>query len=451
MEISLNDSYLEFLECEQRYAVLIGGAGSGKSVSVTQKLLIRVLTEKGHRFLLLRKVKATLRNSVFQLLRDMIAEYNLSDQFKVNKSEMSFLHLPTGNEILLGGMDDPEKIKSVAGITGIWCEEATEFEEDDFNQLELRIRGEKAFYVQFILSLNPIREDHWIKERFFDREDSEVYRLKTTYKDNHFLDAQYIKHLESRVAHNEQLYRVYVLGEWGAITVGMEFYKSFQLSKHITDVRYDASKPLFLSFDENVHPYISCLVSQIDGKTVNIIDEICLPDPRNTVEQVCKEIELRYPINSGMYICGDRTSKKEDVKLEKGQNFFNLILGYLDKYKPILRLPKRNPPVQMRGRFINAIFANNYEGIKVNIDTKCQKLKNDLLYVKEAQDGGKHKAKKKDKNTGVTFEEYGHTSDCLDYLICEVFKNEFQMYTNGGKPQFIKTVQRNAIPKRSRL
>ena len=78
-------------------------------------------------------------------------------------------------------------------------------------------------------------------------------------------------------------------------------------------------------------------------------------------------------------------------------------------------------------------------------------LKNDLLYVKEAQDGGKHKAKKKDKNTGVTYEEYGHTSDCLDYLICEVFKNEFQKYTNGGKPQFIKTVNRNAIPKRNRL
>ena len=69
MKIKLNDSYLDFLENEQRYAVLIGGAGSGKSVSVTQKILIRVLTEKGHRFLLLRKVKATLRNSVFQLLR----------------------------------------------------------------------------------------------------------------------------------------------------------------------------------------------------------------------------------------------------------------------------------------------------------------------------------------------------------------------------------------------
>ena len=129
----------------------------------------------------------------------MIAEYGLTDQFKVNKSEMSFLHLPTGNEILLGGMDDPEKIKSVAGITGIWCEEATEFEEDDFNQLELRIRGEKAFYVQFILSLNPIREDHWIKERFFDREDSEVYRLKTTYKDNHFLAARIVTGFKLRI------------------------------------------------------------------------------------------------------------------------------------------------------------------------------------------------------------------------------------------------------------
>jgi hypothetical protein len=152
-----------------------------------------------------------------------------------------------------------------------------------------------------------------------------------------------------------------------------------------------------------------------------------------------------------MFIMGDRTSKKEDVKLEKGQNFFNLILGYLDRYTPVLRIPKRNPPVAMRGRFLNAIMANNYEGINIVIDNKCQKLKNDLLYVKEGQDGGKFKAKKKDKNTGVSYEEYGHTSDCLDYLICEVFKNEFQLYTNGGKQPYIKTVQRNAIHKRNRL
>ena len=121
---------------------------------------------------------------------------------------MRFTHNPTGNELILHGMDDQEKIKSIAGITSVWCEEATELDELDFNQLELRVRGETATYKQFIITFNPISETHWIKARFFDNPDSDTLLLNTTYKDYHFLDADYIKHLTERVRNNENLYKV---------------------------------------------------------------------------------------------------------------------------------------------------------------------------------------------------------------------------------------------------
>ena len=123
---------------------------------------------------------------------------------------MRFTHNPTGNEILCAGMDDPEKIKSIAGITSVWCEEATELDELDFNQLELRVRGETSNYKQFIITFNPISEQHWLKRRFFDAPDSDTYLLHTTYKDNAFLDADYIKHLTERVKANPNLHKVYV-------------------------------------------------------------------------------------------------------------------------------------------------------------------------------------------------------------------------------------------------
>jgi phage terminase large subunit len=129
---------------------------------------------------------------------------------------MRFKHNLTGNEIILYGMDDPEKIKSIAGITGVWCEEATELNEGDFNQLELRVRGETENYKQFILTFNPINEDHWLKKRFFDSHDSDVFTLRTTFLDNAFLDDDYKKHLKERVRLNENLYKIYVLGEWGS-------------------------------------------------------------------------------------------------------------------------------------------------------------------------------------------------------------------------------------------
>lgn len=214
--MKVNEAFIPFLQSDKRYAVLLGGAGAGKSIAAVQKLILRITTERNHRILCVRKVANTLRNSIFQALKDHIAQYDLTSEFVINKSEMRFKHTLTGNEIILYGLDDPEKIKSIAGITGVWCEEATELNEEDFNQLELRVRGKTTNYKQFILTFNPISEDHWLKKRFFDAIDEDVYTLKTTFLDNAFLDDEYKKHLKERVRLNENLYKIYVLGEWGS-------------------------------------------------------------------------------------------------------------------------------------------------------------------------------------------------------------------------------------------
>ena len=218
MRIKVNKCYQEAFKSQKRYLILKGGAGSGKSIAAVQKILLRVTTEEKHRILCVRKVATTIRNSIYQLIIDKLIEYDIFNEFIINKSEMRFIHKDTGNEILCAGMDDPEKIKSIAGITSVWCEEATELDELDFNQLELRVRGETASYKQFIITFNPISEQHWLKRRFFDNIDHEVYSITTTYSDNAFLDYEYKHHLLNRVKRNENLYKVYVLGEWGIVT-----------------------------------------------------------------------------------------------------------------------------------------------------------------------------------------------------------------------------------------
>src|ERR1039458_3018559 len=232
----VNDAFIPFIQSTKRYGVLLGGAGSGKSRAAVQKVLIRTVTEKGHKILCVRKVAKTLRNSIYQELIDMISANGMAREFRVNKSEMRFTH-ESGNEILLAGMDDPEKIKSIAGITTVWCEECTDLSELDFNQLELRVRGQTQNYKQFILSFNPIDEDSWLKIRFFDNQDDDVFALKTTFLDNYFLDEEYKKHLLERVKIKENLYKIYVLGEWGRVTYGGEFYKCFKFSKHVGAVK----------------------------------------------------------------------------------------------------------------------------------------------------------------------------------------------------------------------
>lgn len=209
-----NDKFLPLFFDEHRYLVLMGGGGSGKSIFAGRKLLERAVTEPGHRFLVCRKVGKTVRESCFQQLCGQLAEYYPDSGYKINRGDMR-IRLQNGSEILFSGLDDVEKLKSIYAITGIWIEEASELEAQDFQQLDIRLRGETKYYKQIIISFNPISALHWLKARFFDRQDERAVTSRSTYRDNRFLDAEAIRTLEGFRETDPYYYSVYCLGEWG--------------------------------------------------------------------------------------------------------------------------------------------------------------------------------------------------------------------------------------------
>lgn len=214
MRKTTNAAFRELLFDEHRYLVLCGGGGSGKSIFAGRKVLERVIYEKGHRWLVCRKVAKTLRDSCFAQLRGQIAEHYPKCRAKVNKSDMR-ITFPNGSEILFAGLDDVEKLKSIYDITGIWIEEASEITEADFNQLDIRLRTDFDQYLQMILSFNPISITHWLKKRFFDQVDERATTHRSTYKDNRFLTEEAIATLEAFRDSDPYYYQVYCLGEWG--------------------------------------------------------------------------------------------------------------------------------------------------------------------------------------------------------------------------------------------
>lgn len=350
---------------------------------------------------------------------------------------MRFTHLPTGNEIILHGMDDQEKIKSIAGITSVWCEEATELEEVDFNQLELRVRGETSNYKQFIVTFNPISETHWLKGRFFDVQDNEVMTLTTTYQDNCFLDADYVKHLTERVRSNANLYKVYVLGEWGKVDFGGEFLKSWSSAKHTSkDVVYDPSLAIWLSIDENVNPYFPCGVFQIsDDNEVRLIHEFALKNPRNTVDEMAKSITTLlkvYKHTGAIYLCGDATSQKDDVKIEKGYDLFKLLIAKVTDYNLIRRVPPSNPNVRPSADFFNAILEYNEQGLSFRANEACRTAILDYENTKEDKNGKVDKKTVKDPISGVTYQPYGHFVDLSRYLLTTVLRTQYENFQRGN-------------------
>jgi len=220
----INPVYQNLLKNKNRYLHLYGGAGSGKSVFAAQKNIIRILTEKQHRILLIRKVARTIRHSQFSLLKALIYSSDLDSRFKINEADLRMSNLANGNEFLSAGMDDREKLKSIYGITSVWVEEATELDYEDFSQLDLRLRGKSRNYKQIILTYNPVNSHHWLNTKHFKNE----FRFRTTYKDNRYIDEQYIGVLNNLKEQNEEYYNIYALGEWGVLK--NIIYKPFEIA-----------------------------------------------------------------------------------------------------------------------------------------------------------------------------------------------------------------------------
>ena len=220
-----NDVYLSSLDdYSKRYEIYYGGAGSGKSVFVAQKLVKKALTDR-RKILVLRKVDKTTKNSTFQLLLDTLTDWKIIDKCKINRTDFT-ITLPNGSVFLCCGLQDPERIKSITGLTDAWLEEATEFNQEDFNQIDLRIRHPEAKGQHIILSFNPVSKVNWCYKLFFkEAADAAMtdFRaqckiLHTNYLDNKFLPQSYIDSLLLLKATNLDYYKIYALGEFGSLS-----------------------------------------------------------------------------------------------------------------------------------------------------------------------------------------------------------------------------------------
>lgn len=203
-----------------RWEFYCGSAGSGKSYSIAQKLIIRCCREK-IKILVCRRYATTLRNSCFALFKEILAKWQLTKYVKIRETDMN-IKFPNGSEIIMVGLDTEEKLLSLTNISTVWVEEAFEVEKPKVEQLNLRMRGQ-ALNQQIILSWNPISKRSWLYEFTVENPPQSSIYHHSTYKDNPFLNAEYIAALDEMETRNPQKYRVYGLGEWGVDSEGLVF------------------------------------------------------------------------------------------------------------------------------------------------------------------------------------------------------------------------------------
>jgi len=331
----MNKAFWDFFESKARLRISFGGAGSGKSVQAFQEMIYKILVEPGHNYLVCRKVANTNKNSTYALTIQLLNEMGLSAFFRVNKTDMSITSKRTGHMIVYKGLDDVEKIKSLTfpnGIlTDIIIEEASEISQQDFDQLNVRLRGlksgvQKNIPFQIIMMLNPIIDTHWIKKEFIDKKvyqkKSKVDILKTTYLDNQFIDGDYKAVLEGYKEIDYEFYRVYCLGEWGAF--GNLIFKNWSFGKcPYKEEDFDA---IYVGQDFGfTHPQVISKIGFKDGVMYSY-NELCAFEKTNMeIIEMNKEFDILH--TGERVICDSAEPSKIKEWLQQGYGAIGAIKG----------------------------------------------------------------------------------------------------------------------------
>lgn len=470
LTIKTNPIYSKYAkDYKGRYLFYFGGGGSGKSIDAIQRRLCQIIREGDgrHKFLFIRKVANTINDSLWDACKTMLTDWGILSKCKLNKQEKSIVYLPNGNSIIMKGLDDSEKIKSITGITGILIEEITELSESDFIQLNLRLRGFTKYPKQIYAMFNPVDKDHWLWSYVepqlkgiakqpegvknlrmlcdevweFDRisidEDTQEERkittrtINTNYKHNRFLDNDYISTLKMLSSISDNHSQVYEHGRWGQTEKGNAFVHQFRETKHVASLELDKNLPIHYTQDFNVVPYMSGLVIQMEYMEdcfwngfssywdVRIIDELALEHPINTAQDCGEELERRYDLSLGLFLYGDASGNNRTGLKDVKTLFQDFEKGLI--HTPLRRIPKANPryknimPKSLgRVAFINLLFGGKFP-VRLRIDQKCENFIKDCKHT--VQDKNGHMDKKiRDGHHLDGFTYYACYPDALGYL-----------------------------------
>lgn len=225
IRIKANLVFRSVHKAKQRYIVMKGSAGSGKSVDTAQQYILRLMKDTGRNLLCVRKSEVTNRDSTFAELSGAISRMGVSAYWQITMSPLQ-IRCVNGNTIIFRGVNDKrqrEKLKSITfskgKLTDVWIEEATELTQQDFEIIDDRLRGNlpKGQFYQIKMTFNPVSKNHWIKRVFFDVIDQNVFTHHSTYLDNRFIDEAYRARMERRKRIDPDGYRIYGLGFWGEV------------------------------------------------------------------------------------------------------------------------------------------------------------------------------------------------------------------------------------------
>lgn len=384
------DFYRRLFDYDTFTEVYYGGASSGKSHGVVQKVIVKAIQPWKHprKVLWLRKVGTTVRDSIWTDVKLGLKAFGLLPYCKINNTNFE-ITLPNGAIFLFKGMDDPEKIKSIKAVSDVVMEEATEFTLEDYTQLTLRLREPMHPKRQLFLMFNPVSKLNWVYKQFFVSLPPNTKVIQSTYHNNLFLDDVTRTNIEALEQRNPAYYRIYALGEFA--TLDKLVFPHFEVRRlNLQDLRgFPSMFGLDFGYINDPSAFEHVKVDQRNRVLYFPEEYVRKGLLNNQIASAIKQMGYAKEV-----ITGDAAEQKSIAEIQRDG-------------VPRIRAAKKGPGSVVQG----ISFLQQYKWV---VDDRCVKL------IEELQ----NYTYKKDRKTGEYMNEpvdsYNHCIDAIRYAVEEI-------------------------------
>lgn len=376
-----NAKQVEFMEAAQKYVLLLGAAGSGKSLALCWRGILTALEYPGSTGVVARANYPSLRDTTKRTFLEEAMPPELMALCDEIKSEgREALILPNGSKVLFRCFDSPTKLGSQQ-FDWIICDEVVEIEERIFLTLIARLRGQIG-PRRLWAATNPPDTDSYL-HRYFVEEPERTPALQadrlvihsSTYDNAANLPADYIKELETYPAAWRERF---LYGRWGFLVDGKPVFDGFDPQIHMGEPRFVPGRTLVRGWDfGRRHPACVWLQTREDGG-VNVLHELLgtdieLRDFAKQVQEITqREFGGTRNVEDYCDVAGTQKNDRGPTSVQILRNEFGInpfyrkygIVQSVERISYLLRTPvgRKEPllSLHVRCRWLRKAFAGGY-------------------------------------------------------------------------------------------
>lgn len=299
MEIQMNHTNvfsrnLDAYQKNNRFILNQGGSRSSKTFSIIQLIIFICLSKSKTKVSIIRKSFPALRGTVMRDFMDLMDTYDLYDIRNHNKTEHTY-RFKNGSTIEFFSIDDSMKVRGRKQDI-CYINEANELSFEEFQQLSLRTS--QSLFIDY----NPSDSEHWL---YTLAKDERSLLIKSTYKDNQFLEKSLVDEIENLINVDENYYKIYALGE--APIASSRIYSHFQ--QYYTELKYTEC---VYGIDFG-YTHVSTIVKVMYSENKIYVKEL-LYESGLTVDDLCSRVKELIRDNNRIYCDSARPDIIEQLR-----------------------------------------------------------------------------------------------------------------------------------------